>query len=41
MTHNKNRIYLLYFLINFIAARSTPEVLFLKEENIIRFSNTE
>ena len=32
MTHNKDRIPLLYLLINCISARSAPEMLFLNEE---------
>ena len=39
ITHNKNRIALLNVLINFISARSAPQILSIKDECAFRFSN--
>ena len=39
MAHNKNQNLFLYSLINCISARSPPQILFLKDEHTLRFSN--
>ena len=39
ITHNKNQISLLYLLINYISARSAPQILSVRDEHILRFLN--
>ena len=39
ITHNKNLIPLLYLIINYISAKSVPQILSYKDEYDLRFSN--